>query len=84
VSTNGSYGPDSQETHQALRELADSEKTSLQTVLERAIEAYRRKRFLDDANRQFQVFRSNEDAWRRELEERNEWDITMNDEPSGD
>ena len=74
----------SQETHQALRELADSEKTSLQTVLERAIEAYRRTRFLDDANRQFQVLRSDEDAWRLELEERNEWDITMNDEPSRD
>ena len=74
----------SQETHRALRELADSEQTSLQTVLERAIEAYRRKRFLDEANRQFRALRSNEDTWKQELEERREWDLTMSDEPSRD
>ena len=70
----------SQQTHQILSELAENEHTSLQTVLERAIESYRRKRFLEEANRQFAALRSDADAWKQELEERGEWDVMMNDE----
>ena len=74
----------SKQTHQVLRELADHEQASLQTVLERAIESYRRKRFLDEVNRQFGALRSDGDAWKLELEERSEWDITMTDETDRD
>jgi hypothetical protein len=71
----------SKETHQALKELADSEQTSLQQVLERAIETYRRQRFLDDANRQFAALRADSEAWKAELMERSEWDNTLRQEP---
>ena len=67
----------SKETHRVLRELAATDDTSLQTVLERAIETYRRQRFLEEANRQFAALRSDEEAWTIELNERREWDRTM-------
>jgi hypothetical protein len=69
----------SETTHQTLRELADSEKAPLQTVLERAIENYRRQRFLEAANRQYAALRADTDAWSNEQAERDEWDHTTDD-----
>lgn len=60
--------------HEALRELAEREKAPLQTVLERAIENYRRQRFLEAANRQYAALRADEKAWQQELAEREQWD----------
>jgi hypothetical protein len=37
-------------THELLREIAGREKVSMQAVLERALEAYRRQRFLEEVN----------------------------------
>jgi predicted transcriptional regulator len=74
----------SKETHRVLRELAQHEDTSLQAILERAIETYRRQRFLDEANRQFASLRADDDAWQAELNERSEWDNTMKHEPDRD
>jgi hypothetical protein len=65
--------------HRTLRDLADREHASLQTVLERAIEHYRRQRFLEAANESYAALRANGAAWNRELAERAEWDITLND-----
>lgn len=69
----------SDSSHKALRELADREHAPLQTVLERAIENYRRERFLDAVNSTFAALRSNPHAWQAEIDERNEWDGTNRD-----
>ena len=67
------------ETQQALRELAAQDGESMGVVLRRAIEAYRRNRFLDELNRGYAALRSNPKAWKEELEERRAWDATLAD-----
>ncbi|GBF35339.1 programmed cell death antitoxin YdcD [Desulfocucumis palustris] len=51
----------------------------MQTVLDKAIENYRRKCFLEEANRAYEALRNNPEAWKAELNERAEWDVTLND-----
>jgi predicted transcriptional regulator len=65
--------------HKALSELAETEKVPMQTVLDRAIEDYRRNRFLDAVNAQFAALRGDDDKWKSELAERQEWSGTLND-----
>ena len=69
----------SEPSHQALRDLAEREQVSLQTVLERAIENYRRSRFLDALNARYEALRSDPQKWTAELNERNEWSGTAID-----
>lgn len=64
-------------THKALRQLAKSERVPLQTVVERAVEHYRRQRFLATANQQYAALRSDTAAW---AAERGAWDHTLADE----
>lgn len=71
-------------SHQALRDLAEREKAPLQTVLERAIENYRRQRFLEAANRQYAALRANPDSWEQETAERDAWDTTLGDGAHGE
>jgi hypothetical protein len=60
----------SRSAHQALRELAKQERTTIQAAAERAIENYRRQRFLEAANRTYAALRNDPDAWRETLAER--------------
>lgn len=69
----------SDSSHQALKELADCEKAPLQTVLERAIENYRRQRLLEAANRQYAALRADASAWAKEQAERDDWDGVLAD-----
>lgn len=66
-------------TRDKLRIIADSENEPIHVILERAIEDYRRKRFLEDANRAYNALRQNQKAWAEELEERAVWDATLSD-----
>lgn len=65
--------------HKALSELAEKEKVPMQTVLDRAIESYRRNRFLDAVNAQYAALRGDADKWKSELAEREEWSGTLDD-----
>jgi predicted transcriptional regulator len=65
--------------HKALSELAEREQVPMQTVLDRAIENYRRNRFLDAVNEQFAALRGDEAKWSAELAERQEWSGTLSD-----
>jgi hypothetical protein len=69
----------SESAHQLLQQLADLEKTSTEVVLDRALEVYRREIFLKQANAAFADLKSDEKAWREELEERDLWDNTIAD-----
>lgn len=62
-----------------LRALAEREGEPVRVVLTKAIESYRRQRFLEEANLAFAGLKSDPRAWRDELEERSLWDSTLRD-----
>ncbi len=70
----------SSRTRTMLRELAANTGESMQSLLDKAIEAYRRERFLDQANEAFAALRRDPKKWKAELEERNAWDATLTDD----
>jgi len=63
----------------ARTNLAEREQVPLQTVLDRAIENYRRKRFLASVNATYEALRSNPQDSSTELNEREEWSRTAGD-----
>jgi predicted transcriptional regulator len=62
-----------------LRKLAESEGETMQRVLEKAIQQYRRRHFLEEANAAFAALRADGPAWEAELEERRIWDASLGD-----
>ena len=67
------------QTHQQLAVLAKENGLSMQTVLEQAVEAYRRRRFLEALNEDFAALRARPEEWAEELEERKLWEQTLMD-----
>jgi hypothetical protein len=67
------------ETHAKLRALARGTGDSLPELLDKAVEAYRRKQFLTECNRAYEALKSDPKAWAEELKEREEWDCTLLD-----
>lgn len=65
--------------HEELRELAAKSGESMGGILDKAIEAYWRRQFLEEVNASFAALRTNPDAWCEELAERAEWDATLAD-----
>ena len=65
--------------HELLRKLAEEEDASMQAVLDRAIEQYRRERFLRAANEDYARLRRDKKAWKQELHEREIWDRALAD-----
>jgi len=61
---------------QVLRQIAAQADEPMLTVLDKAIEAYRRQCFLQKANEAYAVLRENPGAWQEEIAERKVWDIT--------
>jgi hypothetical protein len=51
----------------------------MQAVLDRVIEEYRRKLFLEAANAEYAALRLDADAWAEHQEERALWDATLLD-----
>ena len=51
----------------------------MQTVLDRAVEVYRRQSFLDALNEDFTALRAKPDEWEEEMEERKLWEQTLAD-----
>jgi hypothetical protein len=62
-----------------LRVIAEASGRSMQSVLDEALEAYRRQMLLEAANEGFAKLRSNPEAWREETEERRSWEATLLD-----
>lgn len=65
--------------HQLLRQLAKEADESMQSVLDKAIESYRREEFLRAANRDYAALRRNAKGWKEELRERELWEQTLAD-----
>ena len=69
-----------QSVHDVLRTLARDEGASMQAVLEKAIEDYRRQRLLKEANAAYSSLRKDPEAWSEELGERRSWEATLADD----
>ena len=65
--------------HRTLKELARHEGRSMQALLEEAVEALRRRRFLEETNAAFATLRKDPAAWTALRAERREWDATLLD-----
>lgn len=70
----------SEKTGAILRELAGRAGEPMQAILDRAVEEYRRKRFLEEANQAYALLRSNPKAWAEESAERKAWDKALGDD----
>jgi predicted transcriptional regulator len=69
----------SDKAHATLKRLAEKTGTSLQEVMEQALEKFRREYFWKEANSAFAHLREDPQAWQAELAERNQWDQTLLD-----
>lgn len=74
----------SEKARRMLRELARETGRTMQEVLEEAIEAYRRRVFLERCNAAYAALRSDPQAWEEEMQERREWEGTLADDLEGD
>jgi len=69
----------SRSNYNILKELAAGSGESMQVILDKAIEQYRRQVFLQQANIAYAALRNNSEAWQAELQEREAWDVTLSD-----
>jgi hypothetical protein len=69
----------SETTHKTLVQLAQSSGDDFVTIMDRAVENYRRYVFLVQADLAFATLRQNEELWQDEIAERQAWDVTITD-----
>lgn len=69
----------SMQTREVLRRIAAREGTAMPAALDRALEAYRRKAFLEDVNAAYARVRADEAEWRTVEDERAAWDVALRD-----
>jgi hypothetical protein len=62
-----------------LRDLAKADGRSMVALLDEAVEALRRQRFLTDLNTAYAKLRADPDAWAELENERRAWDRTLSD-----
>jgi hypothetical protein len=72
------------QSRDAVRELARETGLRQQEVLDLAVEAYRRQLFLKNANSAFTALRSKPVGWSAEQAEREAWDGALGDGIEGD
>lgn len=65
--------------HNILKELANRKGESIQSILSKAIEEYRRHQIFEEANRAYAVLQNDSQGWKEEHEERALWDNTLSD-----
>ena len=52
---------------------------SKQIIIERAVDHYVREQFLRKTNEEFAIMKANPKLWAQEMEEREEWEATLQD-----
>ena len=62
-----------------LQEIAEEEQEPLSTILQKALDDYRRRVFLRKVGEAYAMLRSDSKAWKKELSERESWDSTVED-----
>src|SRR5258707_2501760 len=66
-------------SHQILKELAEQTGQTMMDVLDKALDAYRRKVFLDAVNAGYAALRADPVAWAKEEEDRRSMDGCLMD-----
>ena len=66
-------------THNVIKNLAQEVGESMQSIVEKAVERYKRELFLESLNQDFRQLREDETAWNAELDERRLWENTLLD-----
>ncbi len=69
----------SHQTHATLKRLAEELGTPITSVVDGAVERYRRDIFLRGASEEYARLRSDPAAWAEELAERRVWDAALKD-----
>ena len=69
----------SEASHQILKELAEQTGQTMMDVLDKALDAYRRKLFFEQMNAGYAELRADPEAWAEHLAERKQWDATLMD-----
>ena len=69
----------SEASHQPLKELAEQTGQTMMDVLDKAVDAYRRKLFFEQLNAGYAELRADPKAWAEHLAERKLWDATLMD-----
>ncbi len=67
-------------TLKTIRRISKEAGISMQEILDKAIEDYRRKQILMEANEAYTVLRENPQKWKEEIEERQDWDTAIADD----
>lgn len=67
----------SRSTHEKLYELAGEEGRSMASILDDAVERYRREYFLHSLNAAYARLRQQPEAWAEYMREIEEWDVTL-------
>jgi hypothetical protein len=76
--------PISEVSYRLLKELADQTGQTMPEVLDKALDAYRRKLFFEQLNAGYAELRADPEAWAEHLAERKLWDATLMDGLSPD
>jgi hypothetical protein len=71
--------PISEASYRLLKELAEQTGQTMLEVLDKALDAYRRKLFFDQLNAGYAELRADPEAWAEHLAERQQWDATLMD-----
>ncbi len=66
-------------THEKLYELSGQEGRSMASILEDAVDKYRREYFLHSVNAAYARLRQQPEAWQEYMREIEEWDVTLAD-----
>ena len=69
----------SDRTRETLREIARAQQLSMQAVLERAVEEYRRKKFFEALDAEYAELQKDPEAWEAYKSELKVWDATLMD-----
>jgi hypothetical protein len=69
----------SEASRQVLKELAEQTDQTMMEVLDKALDAYRRKLFFERLNAGYAQLRADPEAWAEHLAERKQWDATLMD-----
>jgi predicted transcriptional regulator len=74
----------SKDTHRRLQELARESGVTMPELVDRLVEADRRRRLFDRANEAYAALQADPAAWEEELGERRAWDAALADGLSAD
>jgi hypothetical protein len=69
----------SEASHRLLKELAEQTGQTMTEVLDKALDAYRRKLFFEQMNAGYAELRADPEAWAEHLAERKLWEATLMD-----